>query len=309
MVSKKPRRHRRHGRFDGLVLRCPAANVVRPGPAEHVGLGGADGLHPGNLRAADRAPGAAPCAARFASTRRTASSDSNSTLDVAKPGFTLDSLANDSTSRLPTNSTTSPNATWTATNGRITPVRVPDRPPPVLRAVIGATLEARSAGATPNSAVVSSVRPAANARSRQSMRRSSCTGSSGDASMPTTAGAGDRGEEQAEDARGSGHERAFDEHLLNQPAPAGADRQAQRHLALARRGAGQEQVGDVRAGDEEDQRRDRRQDPQRALELAPQRRRTVGRRPQEERRREEAGDALQATGPARTPWPRRGGSS
>ena len=42
--------------------------------------------------------------------------------------------------------------------------------------------------------------------------------------MLTTAGGDDGGEEQADHAGRTRHERAFDQHLLNQAAPAGADR-------------------------------------------------------------------------------------
>ena len=95
---------------------------------------------------------------------------------MAKPGLTLDSRANESTSRLPINSTTRPKATCTATNGRITPARTRNVLPPVLSAAIGATFEARRAGTMPKSAVATRVSPPAKVRSRQSSRRSSCTG-------------------------------------------------------------------------------------------------------------------------------------
>ena len=79
------------------------------------------------------------------------------------------------------------------------------------------------------------------------------------------------GKEKTQQARGAGDERAFDEHLLDEPQAAGADRQAQGHLALACRGPGEKQIGDVRAGDQQDQRRDSAHDPERALKLLAQR--------------------------------------
>ena len=107
---------------------------------------------------------------------------------MANPGSTRVSFANDNTSRLPTKRTISPNATWAATKGRMTPARPLERPPPDFSAVNGATLEARSAGTMPKSAVVTSASTPANVSSRQSLRRSRETGSSGDDSVWTTAG-------------------------------------------------------------------------------------------------------------------------
>ena len=157
---------------------------------------------------------------------------------------------------------------------------------------MGVTLEARSAGAIPKSAVVSRARAPANASEPPVGAEIELNWIVGRREHAHDRRRGDLGEEQAEDARGGGDERAFDQHLLDQPASAGADRQAQGHLALARCGARQEQVGDVRTRDEQDQGGDRRQNPERARELLAQRRGTVGRRAEVERRPEEAGDAL-----------------
>ena len=62
-------------------------------------------------------------------------------------------------------------------------------PPPAFRAVIGSTLDARSAGMSPRNALLSTVVPLMNATKRQSTRKSSKTVSSADLSMLTTAGA------------------------------------------------------------------------------------------------------------------------
>ena len=75
------------------------------------------------------------------------------------------------------------------TNGRMARARAEARPPPAFRAVIGSTLDARNAGASPNSALLSKAIPLMNATRRQSTRKSSNTGSSADVSMLTTAGA------------------------------------------------------------------------------------------------------------------------
>ena len=81
------------------------------------------------------------------------------------------------------------NATCIMTNGRTAPARADVRPPLAFRAVIGSTLDARNAGASPNNALLSIVIPPMNATRRQSTRKSSNTGSSADVSMLTTAGA------------------------------------------------------------------------------------------------------------------------
>ena len=95
-----------------------------------------------------------------------------------------------------------PNATWIATNGRMTPVRVPDRPPPVLRAVIGATLDARSAGASPNNAVVNSGQAARRPRTtRQSRRRFELNRIAGRREHADDGRRRDGGKEQPEQAR------------------------------------------------------------------------------------------------------------
>src|SRR4029453_13685032 len=83
------------------------------------------------------------------------------------------------------------------------------------------------------------------------------------------------GEEEADRAGSAGDDGTFDEQLLDQAAAARADRQEQRHLVLAARCASQEQVGDIRSGDEQNQRSNRGEDPERTLELAANRRWTI----------------------------------
>jgi len=65
-----------------------------------------------------------------------------------------------------------------ATNGRAAPVRGNTRPPD-LSAYIGSTLDARSAGASPNNAVINTVVALPHAISHQSTCRLRKTGSSG----------------------------------------------------------------------------------------------------------------------------------
>jgi hypothetical protein len=80
--------------------------------------------------------------------------------------------------------------------------------------------------------------------------------------------------------------------LLNQSTPAGPNRQAEGHLVLACGGPREKQIRHVRAGDEQDQRRNRRQNPQRSLELSPQWGWTVRRRSQVQRSVDETRDLL-----------------
>ena len=51
----------------------------------------------------------------------------------------------------------------------------------------------------------------------------------------------------------AGEDQALYDHLPNEPCRAGAERRAYGELALTRRGAHEKQVGNVEAGDEQDQ--------------------------------------------------------
>ena len=66
-------------------------------------------------------------------------------------------------------------------------------------------------------------------------------------------------DDDAGDPSGRGEQRALREQLLHEPAPARAERQPDGGLALAIHGARQQQVGDVRARDQQDDRRERHQ--------------------------------------------------
>ena len=65
-----------------------------------------------------------------------------------------------------------------------------------------------------------------------------------------------------------GEHQRLGEQLANEPAPAGAERGAHRHLARARRAAREQQVGDVHAREEEQQPRRRHDDDQDRPEVA-----------------------------------------
>ena len=65
----------------------------------------------------------------------------------------------------------------------------------------------------------------------------------------------DRGDEEGQRHRREPEERALGEEPAHQPPAPGAERQAQRDLALPLGAAGEQEVGDVGAGDEEDEAR------------------------------------------------------
>ncbi len=80
------------------------------------------------------------------------------------------------------------------------------------------------------------------------------------------------GDQETGDAPGNREHEALEQRLRDDLPSARAERQPQGDLSAARRGTGQEQVGDVGARDQEDQRADRQQDlqaaPVRLLHLA-----------------------------------------
>ena len=70
------------------------------------------------------------------------------------------------------------------------------------------------------------------------------------------------GDENARGAADRSEQHALGEHLANEPAAAGADCHAHSDLLLAGRGAGEQQVGNVGAGDQQDHGDDARQHEQ-----------------------------------------------
>ena len=64
-----------------------------------------------------------------------------------------------------------------------------------------------------------------------------------------------QGEEDSEDAAGEGEEDAFEEHLAEETGPGGSEGDADGHLTLTAVGLGEEEIGDVGAGDAKDQKR------------------------------------------------------
>ena len=81
---------------------------------------------------------------------------------------------------------------------------------------------------------------------------------------------GPQGHHQSEGSTEEGQQRRFGEQLPNQPPAAGADRQTHGHLLLPRIAACQQQVGDVRAGDQQHDADQRQQHLQRLREAVTQ---------------------------------------
>ena len=137
-------------------------------------------------------------------------------------------------------------------------VRPPCAPAPVLRPALSASVtsgfDVCSAGTRPNTMPVSSETPSENSEHRHVDR---------DARLVRHVELGhqrdDRanraeGEQHAQHAAGEREQDALGQELAQQPAAAGADRHPDGHLARARGAAGQLQVGDVGARDEEQER-------------------------------------------------------
>ena len=87
---------------------------------------------------------------------------------------------------------------------------------------------------------------------------------------------GDHRKADAERAADEGEDQALGEELPDEARATRPERLANGELAGTRGGAGEQKIGDVGAGDEQDQRDDGHEDLQRLRELAPQRREAVG---------------------------------
>ncbi len=87
---------------------------------------------------------------------------------------------------------------------------------------------------------------------------------------------GDSGEADAERAADQGEDQALRKKLPDDAGAPCSERLTNGELARTRGGAGEQKIGDVGAGDEQDQRNDGHEDLQRLRELAPQRREAVG---------------------------------
>src|SRR5262249_54990123 len=89
---------------------------------------------------------------------------------------------------------------------------------------------------------------------------------------------GDRSETDAEYPADEGENQALGEELPDDACASCSERLANGELASARGGAGQKEIGDVGAGNEQDQRDDGHEDLQRLRELTPQRGEAIGHR-------------------------------
>ena len=228
---------------------------------------------------------------------------------MANPGFTLDSLTKDRTSRPPTKRTIRLNATCMTTNGRMARARADVTPAARLQG--GHRLDARRAQrrSEPEQRAAQHRHPA---DERDEAPVDAQVEQHGIVRRPEHAHdcrRRDHREHHADEACGAGDERAFDEHLLDQAAAAGPQREAQRHLVLTRRGPREEQVRDVRTGDEQHQRGDPGENPQRPLKPGAERRRTGRRGSYVERRVDELRDAIGRSVRRRNCRPRRHGGS
>ena len=130
----------------------------------------------------------------------------------------------------------------------------------------GLTADARRAGAIPNSTVTVSVNARLNAHrapveiEHQSNRLPDLGQQRDDERRRPP------GEEGADDRCTDREQRAFDEHQLDETPAPGANRHAQRHLASASDGLSSEQIGDIRAGDQQHEHDEPGEDEQRKTE-------------------------------------------
>ena len=210
------------------------------------------------------------------STRLTASTSARTTPSATNPRSMPARRWNDSINRPARNTTVKLNATCTATNGCRSRACAACRPEVAFSASMGEAPEARRAGTQPEQ------HGGGHAQQHQEtdhaavelkvevhwlLRR---------AEHAHDGGRPQHRDDRPEDARRGRQQAAFDQELLHQAPSASANREAQRHLAVASGGSRQQQIRDVRAGQQQHQRHDRRHHPERTLELEPQERRAVG---------------------------------
>ena len=134
-------------------------------------------------------------------------------------------------------------------------VRVAVRPPPASPSP-GLRLERCRAGASPKKRMLPNEVSSSTAMTRPSSRRSARNGTSAGTSEREGTKAEQREPEADHPARRR-QDQALDQQLANQPSSARAEPRPDGELVRALGAAHQQQVGDVRAGDQEDQRADR----------------------------------------------------
>ncbi len=124
---------------------------------------------------------------------------------------------------------------------------------PPLRAVTGRTAEARRAGSKPSKRTTTMMSPKPKRSTRQSAGRARRAGSSGGLTRLSTKGADHAAKNCAKDGSEKGEQRALGQDELDESTTAGADRDAESHLMGAGGGLRGHHVGDVDAGDEQDE--------------------------------------------------------
>ena len=167
--------------------------------------------------------------------------------------------------------------------------RSPAVPRPCSRmASIGSAREARSAGTTPKSSATAIATDAVNASTRQSRCVSRNTVFACVDNCRTSRSLAHRAIAEAGDAAGARQQQALDELLAGEAPARRAERQAHAEFMAARGGAREEQVGDVRARNQQHERDDRHDGQNRLPIPAAHRRGAAGGRLHAERRREVA---------------------
>ncbi len=184
------------------------------------------------------------------------------------PGSTVMRLRKLRTKSSAVTSSTMETATWTTTMMRWREKRsrrLLAWPSPLLRAWMGSALEARKAGRVPKTAQVRIATAVAKRRTRQSVWTVSERESFAVESTRIRRRLKICARRDAEESSGDGEERGFDEELAKKARACGSEGHADGDLALASAGAGEHEVGEVGAGDEEDETGDAEEDPERGV--------------------------------------------
>ena len=128
--------------------------------------------------------------------------------------------------------------------------------PPSRNAGVSSRRAVCSAGTRPNTIAVATATPSENSSTFGSRRITASRGTRPSGiSRATTTAMPPAGDAPPDGGAGQREQQALDQQLADQPGAAGAERGAHRHLLLAAGGAAQEHVGDVDAGDQQQQRR------------------------------------------------------
>ena len=152
----------------------------------------------------------------------------------------------------PINSTSDSATSHTISKRRVPTPIAPSPRPPSLSASLRSDRPARTAGSVPASMPVSIDTASANSSTRASIEISSALGTWLASSVEADVSVAVR-EQKPERAAGGREQQRFDQQLLKHASASRAKRRANRDLLASAQGAGEEQVADVGAGDEQDQ--------------------------------------------------------